>query len=66
MSWFNPTHSTEFDIVNISDVHVFLPCSCFLCFRLLQIFTVHTDTIIATIKNSTPPKYIQYPITGLY
>lgn len=32
-----------------------LPFSCFLCFRLLQIFTAHIDKIMATIKNKRPP-----------
>ena len=34
---------------------VCLPCSCFLRFLRLQILTVQTDTIIATMKKSTPP-----------
>ena len=33
-----------------------LPCSCFLRFLRLQILTVQTDTIIATMKKSTPPE----------
>ena len=35
---------------------VCLPCSCFLRFLRLQILTVQTDTIIATMKKSTPPE----------
>lgn len=32
-----------------------LPFSCFLRFRLLQIFTAQTDSIIATKKKRIPP-----------
>lgn len=32
-----------------------LPFSIFLCLRLLQIFTAHTDNIMAATKNKTLP-----------
>lgn len=32
-----------------------LPFSCFLLFRLLQIFTAQTESIMATMKKRIPP-----------
>ena len=50
-----PSFFANFFVFFVFCIFVCLPCSCFLLFLRLQILTVQTETIIATIKNSTPP-----------
>lgn len=42
-------------IYTIHILCMYVPFSCFRRFRLLQIFTAHTDKIMATMKNKIPP-----------